>query len=188
MQVSSHAFHLFHKLIQPTILHLFNPYCLPLQVMIYIKIKEDHPRMTSHVHHEGGSQKLFTILRNHDSCSCRQHDLVFLRRGASAPSTNSDSLAGQGGAPAPSTNSDSFTGQTNLAWDPPDISTDVTGYMIHYGTASGSYSQSIDVGNTASYTVSNLTHGQTYYFAATAYNAAGYQSIYSNEVSIVMDP
>ena len=80
----------------------------------------------------------------------------------------------------------SSAGQVNLAWDPPDISTDVTGYMIHYGTASGSYSQGIDVGNTTSYTVSNLIDGQTYYFAVTAYNAVGYESVYSNEVSIVL--
>lgn len=77
-------------------------------------------------------------------------------------------------------------GQANLAWDPPDISTDVTGYLIHHGTASGTYSQDIDVGNTTSYTVSNLIDGQTYYFAVTAYNDVGYQSVYSNEVSIMM--
>ncbi len=82
----------------------------------------------------------------------------------------------------------SLAGQANLAWDPPDISTDVTGYMIHYGTASGTYSQAIDVGNTTSYTVSNLIDGQTYYFAVTAYNAVGYESVYSNEVSIAIDP
>ncbi len=79
-----------------------------------------------------------------------------------------------------------LAGQANLAWDPPDISTDVAGYMIHYGTASGTYSQAIDVGNTTSYTVNNLIDGQTYYFAVTAYNAVGYESVYSNEVSIRM--
>ena len=57
--------------------------------------------------------------------------------------------------------------------------------MIHYGTASGTYSQGIDVGNTTSYTVSNLIDGQTYYFAVTAYNAVGYQSVYSNEASML---
>ena len=82
----------------------------------------------------------------------------------------------------------SLAGQANLAWDPPDISTDVTGYMIHYGTASGTYSQAVDVGNTTSYTVSNLIDGQTYYFAVTAYNAVGYESVYSNEVSIAIAP
>jgi len=73
--------------------------------------------------------------------------------------------------------------QATLTWDPPDVSTDVTGYMIHYGTASGDYSEGVDVGNTKSYTVSNLIDGRTYYFAATAYNHAGVQSGYSNEVS-----
>ena len=79
--------------------------------------------------------------------------------------------------------------QAKLAWDPPDISTDVTGYMIHYGTEAGSYSQSIDVGNTTSYTVSNLIAGQTYYFAVTAYNNdVRDQSTYSNEVSTMAAP
>jgi Fibronectin type III domain len=79
----------------------------------------------------------------------------------------------------------SFAGQATLAWDPPDISTDVTGYMINYGTASGTYSQVIDVGNTTSYTVSNLIDGQTYYFAVTSYDALGNQSVCSNEVSML---
>ena len=84
--------------------------------------------------------------------------------------------------------SNSFAGQANLAWDPPDIFTDVTGYMIHYGTASGTYTQGVDVGNTTGYALSNLIDGQTYYFAVTAYNAVGYESVYSNEVSILMSP
>jgi hypothetical protein len=77
----------------------------------------------------------------------------------------------------------SYAAQATLAWDPPAVSTDVAGYMIHYGTAPGSYSQGIDVGKTTSYTVSNLNDGQTYYFAATAYNQTHVQSAYSNEVS-----
>jgi hypothetical protein len=77
----------------------------------------------------------------------------------------------------------SYAAQATLTWDPPVISTDVTGYMIHYGTTSGTYSQGIDVGKTTSYTVSNLTAGLRYYFAATAYNRAGQQSGYSNEVN-----
>lgn len=82
----------------------------------------------------------------------------------------------------------SLAAQANLAWDPPDISTDVTGYMIHYGRTSGAYSQAIDVGNTTSYPVSNLIDGQTYYFTVTAYNAVGYESVYSNEVSTAIAP
>jgi hypothetical protein len=83
-------------------------------------------------------------------------------------------------------NSISYAAQATLAWDPPAVSTDVTGYMIHYGTVSGAYSQAIDVGKTTSYTVSNLSDGKTYYFAATAYNSAGQKSVYSNEVNKVI--
>ena len=79
----------------------------------------------------------------------------------------------------------SLAGQANLEWDAPDVSTDVAGYKIHYGTASGTYSQSIDAGNTISYIVSNLIEGQTYYFAVTTYDAAGDESGDSNEVSMV---
>ena len=68
-------------------------------------------------------------------------------------------------------------------WDPPAISTDVAGYVVDYGTASGSYSQGINVGNTTSYTLGNLPDGQVCYFAVAAYNSSGALSDYSNEVS-----
>lgn len=55
--------------------------------------------------------------------------------------------------------------------------------MVHYGTGSGAYSMSVDVGNTTSYTVSNLIDGETYYFSVVAYNAAGTQSEHSNEIA-----
>lgn len=58
----------------------------------------------------------------------------------------------------------SFAWEITLEWDPPDNPTDVTGYMVHYGTDSGAYSMSVDVGNTTSYTVSNLIDGETYIF------------------------
>src|SRR5207344_2856624 len=54
---------------------------------------------------------------------------------------------------------------------------------IYYGPAAGSYTTSIDVGNTTSYAVSNLVEGATYHFAATAYDAAHTQSGFSNDVS-----
>jgi hypothetical protein len=72
--------------------------------------------------------------------------------------------------------------QANLAWDPAG-SSDVAGYKVYYGTASGTYSQNVDVGNATSYTINNLTPGQTYYFTVAAYNAGGAQSGYSNEVN-----
>lgn len=81
----------------------------------------------------------------------------------------------------------SHAGQATLMWDPPEIATDVTGYIVDYGTASGVYTQGINVGNITSYTVGNLTDGQAYYFAVAAYNSAGAESEYSNEVSKTMD-
>jgi hypothetical protein len=73
-----------------------------------------------------------------------------------------------------------YAGQIRLAWD---ASSDpsVTGYTIYYGTSSGTYTQSINVGNTTTYTVQSLTNGVTYYFVVKAYN--GNFSANSNQVS-----
>ena len=68
-----------------------------------------------------------------------------------------------------------------LAWDP-NTESDLAGYRVHYGTASGSYTVHTDVHNVTTYTVTGLTAGQTYYFAATAYDASGNESGYSNPV------
>ncbi len=71
-----------------------------------------------------------------------------------------------------------------LAWDP---STDPTtvGYCLYYGSASGNYTTRVDLKTNTTVTVTNLTGGQTYYFAATAYNAANVESPPSNEASFV---
>jgi hypothetical protein len=74
-------------------------------------------------------------------------------------------------------------GQVTLAWDP-NTESDLAGYRIHYGTASGSYTVTVAVDkSTPTCTITNLAAGQTYYFAASAYNASGASSGYSNEVS-----
>jgi hypothetical protein len=71
----------------------------------------------------------------------------------------------------------------NVAWDA-SSEPDIAGYKLYYGTASGSYAASIDVGDVLTYSVSDLDEGATYYFAAKAYNTAGIEgSTYSNEVS-----
>ena len=73
----------------------------------------------------------------------------------------------------------------NLAWDPsPD--TNVTGYVIYYGTNSGGYPWRIDVGNHSTAMVSNLPPGVTYYFVVTAYAADGAESLPSNEVTYLV--
>lgn len=73
-----------------------------------------------------------------------------------------------------------FAEDAVLSWDPsPD--SDVTGYQVYRGTASGQYIESVDVGNTTTHTFSALTAG-VHYFAVTAYNASGSNSSFSNEV------
>ena len=75
-----------------------------------------------------------------------------------------------------------------LAWDAPSTNTngtalqDLAGYKVHYGTAPGSYTGSVDVGTVTSCSISGLGAG-TYYLVVTAYNKAGAESTYSNEVS-----
>src|SRR6516164_2636534 len=68
-----------------------------------------------------------------------------------------------------------------LAWDPSTDPT-VVGYFLYYGNQSGNFSHSINAGSATSATVTDLIPGQTYYFVATAYNAAGIQSVPSNQV------
>ena len=67
-----------------------------------------------------------------------------------------------------------FPAQVTLAWDP-NTEPDLAGYKLYYGTASGDYTQVIDVGNTTMYTVTNLTAGHTYYFTVTAHDASGHE-------------
>ena len=69
-----------------------------------------------------------------------------------------------------------------LGWNP-SPSTDVAGYKIYYGTASHNYTNSVMVGNVTNATISGLVAGQTYYFAATAFDDRGDESQLSDEVS-----
>jgi len=75
-----------------------------------------------------------------------------------------------------------MAGDVTLAWDP-NSETDLAGYKLYYGTASGAYTESIDVGNVNEFTITGLDTGVLYYFAATAYDVDGNESYYSNEVS-----
>jgi hypothetical protein len=68
-----------------------------------------------------------------------------------------------------------------VAWDPNPEPT-VAGYNMYYGTSSGRYTNSVDVGSSTRCTISALQEGVTYYLAVTAYDSAGNQSGYSDEI------
>lgn len=74
-----------------------------------------------------------------------------------------------------------FIGHAVLSWHP-NTDDDLAGYKIHYGTAPRTYGPPADVGNVTTHTVGRLQVGVTYYFAVTAYDAAGNESGFSNEV------
>lgn len=77
-----------------------------------------------------------------------------------------------------------------LSWNAATDNVGVTGYKIFYGPSSvsndgASYTMGpVDVKNVLTYDVKNLENGKAYYFAVTAYDAAGNESeFYSTEVS-----
>lgn len=81
-------------------------------------------------------------------------------------------------------------GSVTLTWNVATDNVGVKGYKVYYGTASvgtekGKYSLgSVDAGNKITYTFDKLAAGTKYYFAVTAYDAAGNESAsYSIEVS-----
>lgn len=79
---------------------------------------------------------------------------------------------------------------TTLSWMPPleneDGSqlVDLAGYRVYWGAEPGSYTNSATITNPGitTYVVENLTAG-TYVFVATAFNAAGVESMFSNSVT-----
>ena len=82
-------------------------------------------------------------------------------------------------------------GSVSLAWTPPTQNadgstlTDLSGYTIHYGTTSKSYTQSVALTNVGltRYQLDSVPSG-TIYIAMTAVNAAGAESDFSPEVAV----
>lgn len=62
-------------------------------------------------------------------------------------------------------------GEVRLRWDAP--ASQVSGYKIHYGTESRSYTHTVDAGSALALTVPDLAEETTYYFAATSYITRG---------------
>lgn len=81
-------------------------------------------------------------------------------------------------------------GTALLSWTPPTENTDnsalidLAGYKIYYGTAPGSYSNTVTLAGTGltSYLIENLAVA-TWYFTMTAYNSSSIESSYANEMS-----
>lgn len=75
-------------------------------------------------------------------------------------------------------------GTATLTWSA-NAETDLVGYKVYRGTASGTYGAPVaTLSKTAtSYAFSGLQTGTTYFFVVTAYDSAGNESPFSNEVS-----
>src|SRR5262245_18462321 len=81
--------------------------------------------------------------------------------------------------------------QMQLAWDAPVRASgtpvpNLAGYKLYYGSQSGQYQTRVSVGLATTYTVTNVSAGQTYYFVVTAYDTANTESRFSNEVSVTL--
>ena len=70
----------------------------------------------------------------------------------------------------------------SLQWEP-NTEPDLAGYKLYYGTSTGVYTVTNDVGGVTSTSVAELTAGIEYFFALTAYNTTALESTFSNEVS-----
>ena len=70
----------------------------------------------------------------------------------------------------------------SLTWNA-SPSSEVTSYVLRYGTSSGVYSVATNVGNQTTASVSGLQVGQMYYLAVTARTATGLESPPSNQAT-----
>jgi hypothetical protein len=69
-----------------------------------------------------------------------------------------------------------------LTWNP-NAESDLAGYVVAYGTSSGQYGVTVDVGNHTSFQFTEPDPTVRYYFAVSAYNTSGLRSTFSAEVS-----
>lgn len=84
--------------------------------------------------------------------------------------------------PATATDLPATTPSINLIWNA-NPEPELTGYKVYYGTTSGVYTQSVDIGNQTTATLTNLSVGVTYFSVVTAYDAQRLESPPSVEIS-----
>jgi hypothetical protein len=86
-------------------------------------------------------------------------------------------------SPLPAVSQTVSPGQSvTLGWTA-STDTNVAGYDLYFGSASGDYTNEVSCGSATTATVSNLMPGATYYFAVTSYSLSGVESVFSGEVS-----
>jgi len=86
-----------------------------------------------------------------------------------------------------------FPATVSLQWDP-STDPDLAGYRIYYqanssaqpfvGSGAVEGSAPLDVSTSTTASISGLDPGNSYYFAVTAYNSSGAESVYSNVVQV----
>ena len=76
------------------------------------------------------------------------------------------------------------TSSATLTWNP-NTDSDLAGYKVYRATASGAYGAAVDTvpAGTVTYQATGLSANTTYFFVITAYDNAGNESPFSNEVS-----
>jgi hypothetical protein len=72
--------------------------------------------------------------------------------------------------------------RATLAWNT-SPSGAIAGYRVYSGSATRTYTNMLDVGNTTMAIISGLAPGTTYFFAVTAYDLSGLESAFSAEIS-----
>jgi hypothetical protein len=81
-----------------------------------------------------------------------------------------------------------YGAQVTLVWDY-NNKQEISGYNVYYGNSSRNYFKSVNIASSdiTTCTITDLIEGQTYYFAATAYNDNFLESNYSTEVSYTIE-
>jgi hypothetical protein len=131
-----------------------------------------------------GSRSASNLLKNPAIMSLLQPSTPVITTPPSLPPPSTPPSSPTSTPPPPSPPSPS-TGSVTLTWTA-NGEPDLAGYKIYVGTASGTYSfpgSPFLAGKVTSYTIANLPKGQTYFFALSAYDSAGNESVLSAEVS-----
>jgi hypothetical protein len=130
-----------------------------------------------------GSRSAANLLQNPAIASLLQPPAPIV---TSPPASQSPAPTLPPSTPPPSTSPPApTTGSAILTWSS-NREPDLGGYKVYVGTQSGLYAfpgSPFILGRVITYTIPNLPPGQTYFFALSAYNSAGYESPLSAEVS-----